>query len=187
MGAMAEALDNLSDTEAAQQILDDEFVFPPDCDSATRDLLREASWVKLEFDKLPPTNSDTTIEDFVEFWSTCREKTASSKSNRHFAHYRAACDDIELVKLHVGSINLAARRCVPLERWRSGVTVLLEKVLGNVFIDKLRAICFLEADFNWWLKVIFAKRMMIRMKECNVLPIEQGAVKGKTCTDTSML
>ena len=81
MGAMAEALGNLSNTEAAQQILDDAFVFPPDCDPATKDLLREASRVKLEFDKLPPTDSDTTIEDFVGFWSTCREKTASSKSD----------------------------------------------------------------------------------------------------------
>ena len=186
-GAMADALGNLSDTEAAQQILDDNFIFPTDCDQATIDLLREASRVKLEFDKLPPASMDTTIEDFVGFWSTCREKTASSKSNRHFAHYRASCDDIELVKLHVGSVNLAARQGAPLQRWRCGVTVLLEKVLGNVLIDKLRAICLLEADFNWWLKVIFAKRMIVRMKECDVLPIEHGAVKGKTCNDTTML
>lgn len=35
--------------------------------------------------------------------------------------------------------------------------------------------------------MIFAKRMIVRMKEYNVLPIEQGGVKGKTCNDTSIL
>jgi hypothetical protein len=58
--------------------------------------------------------------------------------------------------LHVESLNIAGLRGVPLERWRSGLTVLLEKVLGNILVDKLRAICLLEADFNWWLKLIFA-------------------------------
>jgi hypothetical protein len=41
-----------------------------------------------------------------------------------------------------------------------GRTVLLEKILGNVFVHKLRAICLLEADFNWWNKLIFARQMM---------------------------
>ncbi len=29
-----------------------------------------------------------------------------------------------------------------------------------MFVHKLRAICLLKADFNWWNKLIFAKRMM---------------------------
>ena len=54
------------------------------------------------------------------------------------------------------------------------MTVLLEKVAGNSRIDKLHAICLLEVDFNWWLKVVFAKQMMHRMKSAGVLPLEQG-------------
>ena len=91
------------------------------------------------------------------------------------------------VQLHVQSINLAARRGDPLVRWRQGVTVLLEKETGNSNIDKLCAICLLEADFNWWLKVIFAKRMMTKMRSQGMLPLEQGALKGKMATDTSMM
>jgi hypothetical protein len=41
--------------------------------------------------------------------------------------------------------------------------VLLEKAAGNYHIDKLRAICLLEADFNWWLKMVFARRRISRM------------------------
>ena len=49
MGVTAEALGNLGDTEAATQILADDFVFPPDCDPATRALVQEAARIKLEF------------------------------------------------------------------------------------------------------------------------------------------
>ncbi len=47
-----------------------------------------------------------------------------------------------------------------LARWGWGLTGLLEKILGNVFVHKLRGICLLEANFNWWNKLIFAKQMM---------------------------
>jgi len=49
---------------------------------------------------------------------------------------------------------------LPLERWGKGLTVLLEKVMGNNYINKLCVICLLEADFNWWNKLVFARRMM---------------------------
>lgn len=57
----------------------------------------EAAKGKLECDSLPLATNDynTKIEDFVGFWSTSREKTASSKSNCHFSHYKASsCDDL---------------------------------------------------------------------------------------------
>ena len=66
------------------------------------------------------------------------------------------------------------------------MTVLLEKIAGNSKIDKLRAICLLEADFNWWLKAIFAKQMMHRMKLMGVLPVEQGTISGKTALDSAL-
>ena len=118
-------------------------------------------------------SSEVTVEDFSSFWKTCKEATSSSKSGRHFGHYRTISDNNDLSLLQVWSINLAAHRGTPVDRWRQGVTVLLEKVAGNIRIDKLRAICLLEADFNWWLKVVFAKRMTHRMKKTGVLPLEQ--------------
>jgi hypothetical protein len=135
MGKMAEDLGKLGDTEAAQRLLQDDYTFPPDCDDSTIDLLREAAQLRLEFEDLPPAESDTTIDDFVSFWSTADERTGSSMSGRHFGHYKAACGDIDLVNLHVRNINLAARRGTPLSRWKNGVTVLLEKMLGNILID----------------------------------------------------
>ena len=64
--------------------------------------------------------------------------------------------------------------------------MLLEKIAGNSKIDKIRAICLLKADFNWWLKAIFAKQMMHRMKLTGVLPVKQGAISGKMALDSAL-
>ena len=97
-----------------------------------------------------------TIEEYVEFWKSAKEQTSPSDSGRHFSHYAAASHNPEVAELHVGSLNAAATRGLPLNQWRSAVIVLLEKVMDNILVDKLRAICLLEADFNWWLKLIYA-------------------------------
>ncbi len=60
----------------------------------------------------------------------------------------------------MAKLSICARNRMPLAQWGKGLTVLLEKILGNVFVHKLHAICLLEANFNWWNKLIFAKRMM---------------------------
>jgi hypothetical protein len=57
---------------------------------------------------------------------------------------------------------LATRSGIPLERWGSALTVLLEKEFGNIYIEKMWAICLMEADFNWLNKLMFAKRMRTR-------------------------
>jgi hypothetical protein len=91
---------------------------------------------------------------------SAQEQTGSSYSGLHFSHYIVVsyCPDLSL--LHAAKLSICARNGVTLARWGMGLTVLLEKILGNVFINKLHAICLLEADFNWSKKLIFAWRMM---------------------------
>ncbi len=63
-----------------------------------------------------------------------------------------------LLAMHAAYLSACSRKGVPLACWGIGLTVLLEKVVGNNFVHKLRAICLLEADdFNWINKIIFAK------------------------------
>ena len=56
--------------------------------------------------------------------------------------------------------------------------MLLEKVKGNIFIDKMRAICLLEADYNWLNKLVYAKWMMDRAYDAGIVPAEQFARRG---------
>jgi hypothetical protein len=184
--ALHEEICHLSDTEATRKILENEYVFLEDWDEVTVDLLKASACLCLDCEDIPTSSSEVTVEEFSSFWTTCKEATSSSKSGRHFGHYCAISENKDLSLLQVRSINLAARQGSPLDCWRQGVTVLLEKVAGNIRIDKLHAICLLEADFNWWLKVVIAKRMMHQMKMTGVLLLEQSATTGKTAVDYSM-
>lgn len=161
--------------------------FPPDCNQYTISLLQAVAKLHLEFKDIPPTENETTPKKFLNFWSTAKEKSSSSKSGRDFGHYFASCDDPYLVNFHVRNIKVAVQRGEPLAQWKQGITVLLEKIACNTSINKLCAICLLEADFNWWLKIIFAWCMMHCIQKLGILPVEQGATLGKTTSDSSML
>jgi hypothetical protein len=74
-----------------------------------------------------------------------------------------------LSAMHAAYMSVCARRGIPLARWGIGLTVLLEKIVGNNFIHKLRAICFLEADFNWINKIASAKQIIGSALERNLI------------------
>ena len=77
---------------------------------------------------------------------------------------------MELSALHAKKLSLCAKTGIPLARWGRGLTILLEKIMGNNYIHQLRAICLFEADFNWWNKLIFARRMMKLAGEKGCIP-----------------
>lgn len=52
------------------------------------------------------------------------------------------------------------RRGFALERWKEGLTCILEKTPGNCLVMKLWAILFMEADFNANNKIIVGIKMM---------------------------
>jgi len=115
-GQLAQDIGPLGDTAAAKRILNATYQFPSDCDSPTVDLLRAVAKLRLDMDDVPTHNDDVTSEDYHSFWDTSKEATSSSKSGRHFGHYKAACSDQSLVSLHVQNINLAVNGGIPLTR-----------------------------------------------------------------------
>ena len=115
-----------------------------------------------------------------------KEKTSSSYSRLHFGHYIAAADSEVLSKLHADKLTEIARRGIPLTRWKVGVTVLLGKIAGVTFVNKLRAICLFEADFNYWTKLIFARRMMKKAREEGGMPDDIYFRAGGHCDDATM-
>jgi hypothetical protein len=56
--------------------------------------------------------------------------------------------------------------------------VLLEKEFGNIYLDKMTAICLMEADFNWLMKLVFAKRMMDQAYDAGIISSKQFARRG---------
>ncbi len=142
-----------------QQILEGTYEYPQDLDPATQLLFEEAA---ATYAALSPTKIATfvTMEDFQHFWQTARERTGLSYSGLNFGGYMAASFYPDLSLLHAAKLTICAKNGVSLAQWDKGRTVLLKKIIGNVFVHKLCAICLLEANFNWWNKFIFAKRIM---------------------------
>ena len=167
----------LGDTVATKQLLEGTYQFPPDMDDHTKLLLEEAHLIyqRMSDDEI---RSFIACEDFQYFWQQANERIQSSESGCHFGHYKAASFDDSITALHCGKLSLAAESGVPLDRWGNGLTVLLEKVKGNIFINKMRAICLLEADYNWPNKLIYAKWMMDRAYDAGIVPAEQFARRG---------
>ena len=158
-------------------VLNGTYVYPDNMEPYTRLILEQARNVFSQMSDDEVTDVVTT-QDFQEFWQHAKEDIQSSESGVHFGHYKAASFDRHLSTLQAAKLTLAAQSGVPLERWGNGLTVLLEKTFGNIFIDKMRAICLLEADYNWLNKFIFAKKMMDKAYSAGVVPAEQFARRG---------
>eukprot|EP00956_Cyclotella_meneghiniana_P010396 scaffold14401_cov58-Cyclotella_meneghiniana.AAC.19 len=70
--------------------------------------------------------------------------------------------------LEAAKLSLAASTGIPMERWEE---------FGNIYVEKMRAIYLLEADFNWLNKLIFAKRRMMHQAYDNgMVPVEHLVV-----------
>jgi len=113
-GQLLEDFGTLGDTDAVTQLFQGTYNSHPNIDQATADYLSEATRIQKEIATLPPPTTEVTPEEYISFWSKAKEKTSSSKSGRHFGHYKAISSDPDLVALHLTSINHAAMRGSPL-------------------------------------------------------------------------
>ena len=73
----------------------------------------------------------------------------------------------------------------PLQRWCVGLSVMIEKIPGCIKVDKLRALLFMEADFNFANKVYFGKRM-IAAADKSIISKEQFAVKNNSSVEVAL-
>ena len=165
-----------AETAAADDVFTGRYIPPEGTDAATVQYLKECKEVWNEHRRT--VDILFTRGDFTSWWKTAREKTESSPSGVHFGHYKAQSHNDHLADIQVQKLNIAYRRGLPLERWLHGTTVLLAKKAGGVTIDKMRAICLFEADFNWAQKIIFARNMMANAREHDLLPPELHARSG---------
>lgn len=133
-------------------------------------------------------STHVTTKDFQDWWLTANEDIQSSKSGCTFSHcYKAAAHSSYLSALHCVKLNLALKTGTLLEQWDHGLTVLLEKEFGSNYIDKLRAICLFEADFNWLQKLIIAKRTIGQARDKSIISDEQIAKAGTSPNEGTMI
>ncbi len=138
---------HFGDTQCAQDILDGTYNFPFNTNEWTMKIIREAHYTYKLLSK-DNINTMVSVVDFQNYCQSVNEKISSSFSHLHFGHYKAASFDRNLLALHAVKLSTCARKGIPLARWGVGLMALLEKTGGNNIINKMRAICLLERDFN---------------------------------------
>ena len=176
-GTLFDDIGYLGDTATTRSILEGTYDFPPTMDHHTRLLLEEAHKVFAQR-STEEISTLVSVEDFQYFWKRADEFVQSSYSHIHFGHYKAISHDRFLSSLQAAKLTLSAKTGIPMERWGSGLTVLIEKEFGNIYLEKMRAIVLLEADMNWLNKLVFAKRMMDQAYDNGLVPVEQFAKRG---------
>jgi hypothetical protein len=161
----------LGTTEASRQILAGTYVPPPGVDSLTREFLAVLQ-ATAPLDPANRISCEITHQDFQQHWRKAREHTSSSLSGLHYGHYKAAAQSDLLSEMHALMTKLAVTGGAPLACWESGLSVMLEKTKGIIQVDKLRAILLMEADFNFYNGLMFAKRMVDRAESQCWIPRE---------------
>ena len=109
-------------------------------------------------------------KDFQDYWKAMNERTSSSFSELHFGHYKTGARSDYISDVHAALSQLACTTGYLFERWQQGLTVMLEKKVGSIIVDKLRAILLMEADFNMVNKMMVGHRMIRKAEQHGTLP-----------------
>jgi hypothetical protein len=161
----------LGTTSAAQQILAGTYKPPPGVDDLTKEFLP----ILQAMAPLDPANRiscEITRQDFQHHWKKAKERTYSSLSGLHYGHYKAPTHSDLLSEIHAIMAELVVTGGAPFARWESGLSVMLEKQKGVTQVDKLWAILLMEADFNFYNGLMFAKCMMDHAEHNQWIPRE---------------
>ncbi len=181
---LAQEFGHMSEGPAAVLVLDGTYDYSG-VDRATADILQEIRQTRVRI----PADSISTIvgrQDWQHYWQKADERTSSSRSGLHFGHYKAGCASTYTSHFHAAKATVALTLGTPYNRWKQGVTVMLEKERGVNLVSKLRAILLMEADFNAANKIMFSNRMMSMVRQHNMMPEEIFSEKGKTAVDGTL-
>ncbi len=183
-GQLFDNLGFMGDTEYSKQILEGTYEYPPNTNIWTKKILQELHY---NCSRMSGAKIATTIftADFQLYWIKLDKWTSSSFSSVTFSHYKAEVSHSMLSAMHAVYLSVCTQKGIPLACWGIGLSVLLEKIVGNNFVQKFWAICLLEADFNWINKVVFAKRMIRSALERNLIPGKCFSKKGSNCINSS--
>ena len=75
-----------------------------------------------------------SVDQWNAHWSHCDEKTSPSVSGLHYGNYKGHTHSMLISTVKCNLVNLAVKNGTPLERWKRGVSVMLEKAPGHFLV-----------------------------------------------------
>ena len=120
-----------------------------------------------------------TTPQYIYEWSRAREFTSTGLSQIHFGHFKASCLNETLVELDRWMAEVSFQTGYALNRWKTGIDVMIPKKISSLRADQLRTIVLMEADFNF-LNKLAGKRIMSNAEQAKSIADEQfGSRKAK--------
>jgi hypothetical protein len=134
--------------------------------------------------------TEIAVEDVRKGFKKWAEKTSTSPSGRHLGLYKAIIqpynkktrarllnekvketDDLDTALIGVVSrlLEMTVNKGAILQRWRTVVRVIIEKIKGWPYIKKLRVIHLYEADLNLVLGILWNQRLIRQCEEKKIL------------------
>jgi predicted lipid carrier protein YhbT len=178
---LRQLLGKFGDTESCQQILQGQFVPPPNTPIFTRELLAQLKQETPINDSRPSLYLSKT--DFQEGWKKMSEYTSAGISGLHFGHMKACstsdfASNFESSLAHIPYFTGYTPR-----DWSVGVNVMIQKKDRVNLVSKLRTITLTEADFNFNNKLL-GKNTLAHAEVQNYIAKEQyGSRKGKSALE----
>lgn len=197
-------------TEAADAIVQGTFL-PQYEDKLKNELLPETRQIIRELamppviKELPKIKRTISKDEFISGIKKWKESTSTSPSGRHLGFYKVlvnvdaykkeeqdARDDdsfdieditIDFLDIMVKMVNLPLEYGFVPDRWCNSITVMIEKDPGSPKIERLRIIHLFEADFNFALKTLWARRLVHRGMDSDTLGTQQHAIPGRQALD----
>jgi hypothetical protein len=161
------------------------FKYPPDFDEATKEILQECARIRMQ---VPKDSVGTSImkENWHDHWGPAKEETSSLISGWHFGHYKAGLRSSYIAYLQALQATLVVQRGIVLERWSSGLSVMLKKIFGCSLITKLQSVLLMEADFNATNKTIYGIRMLAHVRKYKLMPEKVYSERNRLADDGTL-
>ena len=188
-GHLAELIGHAGLTEASSAILKGSPVeVPPELTSTELSQILTLLAVPKELQNIPEIPTEISVEEYSKGFRLWKEQTATSPSGRHLGFYRATLGIGQVVAGMCEMLNIVTRTGLTPRRWCRAISILLEKDPGRPSINRLRIIHLFEADYNLFLKTLWARRLVQRGEEYKQFgEAQQGSRKGRTANDAVML
>jgi hypothetical protein len=94
---------------------------------------------------------------------------STSPSGRHLGHYKAIIQHVTLLGCLTQFMSVSLARGISITRWQKAINIMLEKDPGRPTINRLRIIHLFEADFNFFLKLMWGSRLVQRANDSDMI------------------
>ena len=193
-GPIADAIGPYGDNDIVDKLLNGTLtpeslgIDPNDIDIELNTLLQALQYATTPTGKkIPQIESMISLDEYKQLFRKTGEMTASSPSKTHMGHYIASCERDSIAMVHLLMMNIPFQYGFPLDRWLHSLHCMLLKK-DRPYINKLRIIQLIEADFNASMKILLSRRLMRHADNAGVNSTQtHGGRQGRSTYDAMII